>query len=609
MLADVSSAAPVPSDAGLAAQSGSGKLAFGKYRIHRRIGRGGMGEVYLASLVGELGFEKRLVIKTILPELAAKPRFVEMFAAEAKTAVSLSHGNIVPIYELGKADDTLYIVMGHVDGPSVERMLKAYRKREEPADVGLSLFLMREVLTGLAYAHTEEAGRPAVVHRDISPRNVLVDRSGQVRIVDFGIAVPANVESQVRGGSTGYMAPEQARAELADPRADVFSAACMLYELLTLDQAFPKKGVWVAPDMAGLPEELADVLQRALSIDPLRRPADAGAFVTALGPAFARFSATLTDTALAAHLRELFPQGWEKTADDESDPDRLTPVTNVEPKTYATRLTEITGGVRPIARPGSDVDDGSEGKAADRDRKRTAWPALALLGLGTVTVWLISTLPRSSETAVEASQQRPELSARSEEPRERADVRRPTNGDDGKSEAASAEDGSTPLAEGGPDDADTTPPPQPAPSWLTLTVEPSDAEVTVGGVPLSGQSPYRIPIPDQGEASVRAARSGFVAQTFTVQAGESTGDKAITLQREQPKGKGTLQVVSTTYNWADVTVDGKSYHHTPTKRIELTEGRHRVVVRCMPKVCPTPQVVLDKTVTIKADEFLKLDAK
>jgi len=606
----VSSAAPAPSEAGLAAESGSGKLAFGKYRIHRRIGRGGMGEVYLASLVGELGFEKRLVIKTILPELAAKPRFVEMFAAEAKTAVSLSHGNIVPIYELGKADDTLYIVMGHVDGPSVERMLKAYRKRDQPAEVGLALFLMREVLTGLAYAHTEEAGRPAVVHRDISPRNVLVDRSGQVRIVDFGIAVPANVESQVRGGSTGYMAPEQARAELADPRADVFSAACMLYELLTLKQAFPKKDVWIAPDMSGLPEELADVLQRALSLDPLRRPADAGAFVTALGPAFARFSATLTDTALAAHLRDLFPQGWEQTADEEPDPDRLTPVTNVEPKTYATRLTEITGGVRVIPRPKTDGE--AEVSEADPTRKRTPWPAVALLGLGTVTVWLISTLPGSSETAVEASQQRPGLSARSEEPRgdsspphRAADAKTP-----GTDEAGAASAAQSAGAEDGGEATDpTSPPPQPAPSWLTLTVEPASAEVTVGGVPLGGHSPYRIPIPDQGEASVRVARAGYVAQTFIVQAGEAGADKTLSLAREEPKGKGTLQVVTTTYAWAEVSVDGKQRGHTPTAKLALTEGRHHVVVRCIPKVCPTPKVVLDKTVTIKADEFLKLDAK
>ncbi|MBL4689522.1 MAG: serine/threonine protein kinase, partial [Nannocystaceae bacterium] len=386
----MSSVAPRQAHAGLAAKAAGGKLVFGKYKVHRRIGRGGMGEVYLASLVGEFGFEKRLVIKTILPEHAAKPKFVEMFAAEAKTAVSLSHGNIVPIYELGKADDTLYIVMGHVDGPSVDRMIEAYRKRGKPPEVGLALLLAREVLSGLAYAHTPGVSRPAVVHRDISPRNVLVDRNGQVRIVDFGIAVHANAESVVRGGSTGYMAPEQARAELADPRADVFSAACLLYELLTLDKAFPKKGVWIAPDTDNLPEEFADVLRSALSLDPMERPENAGAFVNALAPALARFAMPLTDTALAAHLATLFPNGWE---DDEGELDsrKLTPVTNVEAKTYATRLTEITGDTPPIASPVTPRSE--QAAAADSHKQRRIGPWLALVALAVVTIALIRTLP------------------------------------------------------------------------------------------------------------------------------------------------------------------------------------------------------------------------
>ena len=101
-------------------------LRFGKYQLERLLARGGMGEVYQARLVGELGFEKQLVIKTILPELANKPRFIELFAAEAKTAVALSHGNIVPIYELGRSDDTFYIVMGYVDGPSAAQLLSVY---------------------------------------------------------------------------------------------------------------------------------------------------------------------------------------------------------------------------------------------------------------------------------------------------------------------------------------------------------------------------------------------------------------------------------------------------------------------------------------------------
>lgn len=592
----MSSVAPRPAHAGLASHAGSkGKLVFGKYKVHKRIGRGGMGEVYLASLVGELGFEKRLVIKTILPELAAKPKFVEMFAAEAKTAVSLSHGNIVPIYELGKADETLYIVMGHVDGPSVERMLAAYRKRGRPPDLGLALLLVREVLTGLAYAHTSQIERPAVVHRDISPRNVLVDRSGQVRIVDFGIAVPANVESAVRGGSTGYMAPEQARAELADPRADVFSTACMLYELLTLNKAFPKKDVWAAPDMSTLPEQLAGVLPRALSLEPLRRPADAGAFVTALGPALAKYAATLTDTALAAHLRRLFPNGWEQE-DSEPDPDQLTPVTNVEPKTYATRLTEITGGQAIIPRPPTTDDDKPSPPAPAR--RRALRSAVALLLLGGATAGLIATLPNADEATEAVNRQRP-----------------PSRPQTAVRSAASApgEDDTTPTDSGDEpsrqDAPQSVPPQEPAALWLTLDIEPPDASVTVGGVPLRGASPYRLPVPEQGEAQVRVHKTGFVAQTFALQAGQAEQRRTIALRREQPKAKGFLQVVSTSVPWAEVTVDGKSRGNTPTSRLELSEGPHRVLVKCVPKVCTPSRVLLEKTVTVKPGETTKVTAQ
>ena len=239
---------------------------FGKYRLTRRLARGGMGEVYLARLVGELGFERQLVIKTILPELAEKPRFIEMFAAEAKTAVALSHGNIVPAYELGRAADTFYIAMGYVDGPSVAQLLEVAQLKHLDPDIPAGLHVMRGVLAGLSYAHREEPGRQAVVHRDITPRNVLIDRSGQVRIVDFGIAAPARRQVGVRAGSIGYMSPEQARGDAADPRADVFSAGCLLYELCTHQRAFPKEGVWSLPAFDDVPEEVRGPLERALAI-------------------------------------------------------------------------------------------------------------------------------------------------------------------------------------------------------------------------------------------------------------------------------------------------------------------------------------------------------
>lgn len=590
--------------AGLAGEAREKRLVFGKYKILRRIGRGGMGEVYLASLVGELGFEKRLVIKTILPELARKPKFVEMFAAEAKTAVSLSHGNIVPIYELGKADETLYIVMGYVDGPSVERMLAAYRKRSRPPSTALSLFVVRQVLTGLAYAHTEEPGRAAVVHRDVSPRNVLVDRSGQVRLVDFGIAVPANVTTVVRGGSAGYMAPEQARAELADPRADVFSTACMLYELLTLNKAFPKAEVWAQPDLDDLPEDLRPMLERAMSLEPLRRPADAGAFLTALAPALAQHAATMTDTMLAAHLRALFPSGWERD-DDTPDPDQLTPVTNVEPLTYATRLTEVTGASKPLQRSKKPGARGKSGAGArDDDDRRTGllWPAVAVLALGSLTIGALATMPSGNEVTEAAAPSGGEPDGRRDPPRDPPSTPPPVEPPPADSSDAPPDSGAAlPAgADGGPT------PPEAAPAIVSLKVTPADAMVKLGDKVLAGGPPYEIPVPAQGEAVVQVQRAGYLSQSLKVQAGESARPHTITLE---PRGKGKLQVYAKSVAWAEVRVAGKKRGATPTPPLELPAGHHRVVVKCVPDVCETPRVLLDTTVTVKAGETTTVTAE
>jgi len=552
-----------------------------------------MGEVYLASLVGELGFEKRLVIKTILPEHSAKPKFVEMFATEARTAVSLTHGNVVPIYELGRADDTLYIVMGFVDGPSLARMLAAYRGRSEPAPVGLVLHITRQVLTGLAYAHTEEAGRPAVVHRDISPSNVLVDRSGQVRILDFGIAVHAHVASGVHGGSAGYMAPEQARAELADPSADVFSTACMVYELITLERAFPKGGVWTAPDMSALPTELAEVLSAALSLDAKDRPADAIAFLNALGPALVKHAGAITDTKLAAHLRELFPDGWHRKEDSGVEP--LTPVTNVEPKTYATRLTGVDAA--PAVVPASPAVLATP--VAVEPRRRGLGLAL-LAGLGLLTAGFVVLLP-SGPTDVAP----PVPAAARVVTATAATSTTPPPAPEAVPPLAAAP---TPHAAGDQPGRPAPPPETPA-VWLTLNTTPTDAHVTLDGVQLTGSSPYRIPIPAHGEAPVRVHKLGYVDQLLSVQAGQPAGTQTIGLRREPPKGKGKLRVLSTAVSWAEVSVNGKRRGTTPMRPLELPAGTHRLVVRCVPDVCPSPRTLLDKTITIRAGETTQVNAR
>jgi serine/threonine-protein kinase len=255
---------------------------FGKYVLEAELAAGGMARVYLATLRGADGFEKRLVVKQIRPELASDEAFVERFVEEAKTAVELSHPNIVPVYELGVEQGVYYIAMERCEGSTLAELLDAAGplSPEEGAHLGA------EVCRALDYAH-RKAG---VVHRDVTPRNVLIDEEGAVRLIDFGIAAPTE-EPGGHGkreifGSPGHMPPEQIRGDALTPATDVFATAVLLLEAWTGEPPFrratpreshralesvpPELGLAV-PDLA----PVSDLIRAALSLDPARRPKDA----------------------------------------------------------------------------------------------------------------------------------------------------------------------------------------------------------------------------------------------------------------------------------------------------------------------------------------------
>ena len=172
-------------------------VAFGRYKLLERLGQGGMAEVFKAKSFGVEGFEKVLVIKRILPELAKSQEFVDMFIHEAKLAVRLSHANIVQVFDLGKApvndgaDDAFFMAMEYVPGVDLATLLSRCRRQQLAMPVELCVFLAAEVAKGLDHAHRrrDEQLRPlGIVHRDVSPQNVLVSYDGQVKLIDFGIA-------------------------------------------------------------------------------------------------------------------------------------------------------------------------------------------------------------------------------------------------------------------------------------------------------------------------------------------------------------------------------------------------------------------------------------
>lgn len=278
-------------------------IPFGDYQLVDRLATGGMAEVFLARSVGIEGFEKRLVIKKILPELANRPRFVQMFVHEAKLSVSLNHPNIVQVFDLGKVGNDPYMAMEYIHGRDLTSIMRALRRLGERMDVGLAVYVAGKVLRGLGYAHARNGsdGRPLhIVHRDVSPHNVVVSFEGEVKLVDFGIARlvgeslgeadPAQA-GRPGGGKFAYMSPEQAQGLPVDHRSDLFSLGVVLFEMLAgrrlfaNDDADEKLRQVIAcevPDIRDLndrvPEGLAAILRRALSRLPGDRYPDAASF-------------------------------------------------------------------------------------------------------------------------------------------------------------------------------------------------------------------------------------------------------------------------------------------------------------------------------------------
>ncbi len=220
---------------------------FGKYTLVRKIGTGGMAEVYLARTSVAQGLNKILVIKKIHTAYARSRQFVTMFVDEAKIALGLNHPNIIQVFDFGAVGDTYFLAMEYVEGIDLLRLLQEAAKARVRLPYGISTYIVQQVAKGLDYAHrkADEFGQPlGIVHRDISPQNVLLSWDGGVKIVDFGIARARDVheEQGVIKGKFAYMSPEQARGEPVDCRSDVFAAGIVLYELVCARPLFHGKG-------------------------------------------------------------------------------------------------------------------------------------------------------------------------------------------------------------------------------------------------------------------------------------------------------------------------------------------------------------------------------
>jgi len=210
-----------------------------RYRVIERLASGGMAEVFVAESAGLEGFKKRVAIKRVLPHLSQKKRFISMFLDEARLCASLSHSNCVQVFDIGIGDNAYFIVMEYVDGADLKGVVEFLKKDGKPFPLEAAVMICERICEGLAYAHEMVGadGQPLhIVHRDMSPPNVLITRHGEVKIVDFGLAkATSQLEKSEAGiikGKFGYLSPEAAMGEEVDHRTDIFAVGIILWELL-----------------------------------------------------------------------------------------------------------------------------------------------------------------------------------------------------------------------------------------------------------------------------------------------------------------------------------------------------------------------------------------
>ncbi|MDP3502361.1 MAG: protein kinase [Myxococcales bacterium] len=275
--------------------------SFGKYQLEKKLATGGMAEVWLARQTGIEGFNRHIVVKRILAHLAEDPEFVAMFLQEARIASRFNHPNIAQIYDLGENAGTFFIAMEFIHGEDLGRVMRRAWSTGQWVARPLAIRIVADSAAGLYYAHTrmDEQGRPLrIVHRDISPQNILVSFDGSVKLVDFGIAKAADQVSNTKSGAIkgkfAYMAPEQAGGKPLDARTDIFALGLVLYELITgvrplkrdseigTLQAALECAIEKPSQVAEVPNTLDDVVMRALAKDPEDRYRDARQFQMAL---------------------------------------------------------------------------------------------------------------------------------------------------------------------------------------------------------------------------------------------------------------------------------------------------------------------------------------
>ncbi|MBW3565207.1 MAG: TonB family protein [Acidobacteria bacterium] len=405
---------------------------FGQYKLIEKIATGGMAEVWKARMHGLEGFEKIVAIKKILPHLSDNEEFIEMFVDEAKLAAQLNHNNIIHIYDLGKLEESWFIAMEYIDGYDLKSILKMARERVHPLPVPLALFVASKICWALDYAHRKKGfdnEKLGLVHRDVSPQNVLISSEGDIKLCDFGIAKAATKASHTQAGvlkgKLQYMSPEQAWGRQIDHRSDLFATAVVLFEMLAgrklfqgdsdisvLDQV--REAQVPAPSMyeEDVTPEIDEIVLKGLEKDPEARYQTAGEMARAIDQQLFNFKPAPTNLDLAAWI-----DGLERSARVPTE-ERPLPLQPVETRSSA---ESESSEPREIVTPASLITPAPEKvvteAAAEPEevviideppRKRSAVPwiaAILLIGLaGAVGAWYVMAPSRDAGEQAPASE-------------------------------------------------------------------------------------------------------------------------------------------------------------------------------------------------------------
>jgi serine/threonine protein kinase len=317
----------------------AGEVPIDRYVVQEHLSEGGMGAIYVGKKLGAGGFEMEVVLKQLLPEFTQQEEFIDLFLREAKLSATLDHANIIHTIDLVAAGGEYFIVMEYLPGGDLRTLLRKAKRRGKRFSPKAAIYISREILSALAYAHSKRDfdGNPLkLIHRDVSPSNVLLSYQGEVKLTDFGIAKAATHTSlfyKVKG-KIGYMSPEQAKSEALDHRSDLYSVAVCMYEILTGERLFVHAGLTTSADeiysqpipqmtrkVPGLPPDFDGIMQKALAIDPDTRYQTAGEFQEALMRCAHRNGLLMSAPELATELRDACgpTDQWRSGEDDEED--------------------------------------------------------------------------------------------------------------------------------------------------------------------------------------------------------------------------------------------------------------------------------------------------